>query len=54
MKTPELAKVLPQRAREALAKAARVENTPTDPNRRTKAIERATRNAQLFNPHLYK
>lgn len=54
MKTPEIATVLPEKARLALAKAARVKNTPADPNRRTKAIERATRNAQLFNPHLYK
>lgn len=51
---PPIAQVLPYEAREALRRAARVENTSHDPMAKERAIEHVTAQLKLKYPHLFK
>ncbi len=51
---PPVAQVLPYEGREALRRAAQVENTSHDPMARERAIEHAIAQLKLKYPHLFK
>ncbi len=53
-KSAHVSRVLPLDARNALVEASQTHNPRTDPLRRQKAIEEATRRAKFLYPHLFK